>query len=682
MQRLGESPSDSREQTGTSPLNPQPSPLNPSDAQLREANQRLAMLQAYWALQAQVVAETGTELSLDRAAAKLGIARSYLRRRLINWETGGRNFNALIPRFDKSGRKSILKHLTEQIGQETVENAIQKVSGLKLDTESNTAAWRLFAHSDQCPEALARVVLDPNRCSKHAIPESLREATKLNEALHNAHRGPRRLALKGMWTPRMLDILPGDIFTADDTTPIWAWWVPWRTDKEHPFGVKLMQGQFLPVIDVASQCAITFVLIAREKSSYRAADIWHLFGHTFDTIGLPRLGWQLERGSWESNLIAGVELEYRDGEATLHRRVGGLRQLPTNLTEWHHQKLGGARLPSSPDQTGSDGSFEGSTESRPTFPFPTTLQTWTSYLPKSKSVEAFFNRSQTFEGTLWGALGRDQMRKPYEKTKKLYEACRRGSADPRLHFLSQTEMVLRLRSMLDYLNQEPMEGEVFRGVPRTNFDECRAQHPLYTLPEEKRWLYRRDWKPVTITQGWARIRLTHDISGDRYSLFYTNARIFAEHEGEDVVVYYDRENFEAPAQIILARTGEHLCEAGYEERRGSFLEGDRTGHEIRSAWKNAVMSAYATIVPHAPSRQLPAEVAARRASASLAPIGGEGQGEGATRIVAAVPPPQSGSTLRRGTLPPAPTADQFARKQARLAEEADAARALREMQTT
>jgi hypothetical protein len=70
--------------------------------------------------------------------------------------------------------------------------------------------------------------------------------------------------------------------------------------------VKLMQGQFIPVMDVASQCVVSYVLIAREKSSYRASDIWHLFGHTFDQVGLPRLGWQLERGSWEANIIRGV----------------------------------------------------------------------------------------------------------------------------------------------------------------------------------------------------------------------------------------------------------------------------------------------------------------------------------------------------------------------------------------
>jgi hypothetical protein len=204
------------------------------------------------------------------------------------------------------------------------------------------------------------------------------------------------------------------------------------------------------------------------------------------------------------------------------------------------------------------------------------------------------------------------MRNPFEKTKKLYEACKRGAADPREHFLSQVEMLQQLKARLEYLNNEPMEGEVFRGVPRQIFDQAVSERPLMRMPDELQYLYRRDWKTVTITQGWARVRATHEIDGARYSLFYTNERVFAEHEGEQVVVYYDREEFEKPAQIHLARTGEFLCEARYEDRRGSFLDGDRSGHDVRKAWRHAVMSAYGTLVKYAPSRQIPAEIEARR----------------------------------------------------------------------
>lgn len=595
------------------------------DWRIQEANRRLGLLEAFDALLQQ-------GMSPRQAAKRLRENRVTLWRYQKKFESGG--YEGLIPSTKNCGRKPLAEKL-----QLTAEE-IAQVQGLNLDTASNTAAWRLFASSDRCRPEVAAVILDPAKRSKHSIPPSLFDATKVNENLRQAHRGPRRLGLKGMWTPRKMDILPGDIFTADDTTPIWAWWVPWVECEEYPYGVKLLQGQFLPVMDVASQCVLCFVLIAREKSSYRAADIWHLFGHTFDTVGLPRLGWQLERGSWEANVIRGQEIEYQEGEFTHSRRVGGLRQLPTNVTDWHRAKLG----------TPLPGPLPSEGRGNDKFVFPQTLQTWTSYLPKSKSIEALFNRSQTLEGTIWGCLGRDQMRNPFEKTKKIYEACKRGAADPRQHFLDQREMLQQLSDRLKYLNSERMEGEVFRGIPQQIFDQAVSERPLKRMPDELEYLYRRDWKAVRITQGWARVRLTHEIDGSRYSLFYTNERVFAEHEGEEIAVYYDREEFEKPAQVHLARTGEFLCEAHYEDRRGSFLDGDRSGHDVRKAWRNAVMSAYATIVKYAPSRQVPAELEARRAAAKetpLSPALSPQRGEGEERLVT------SSSTIADGR--PRPT---------------------------
>jgi hypothetical protein len=108
---------------------------------------------------------------------------------------------------------------------------------------------------------------------------------------------------------------------------------------------------------------------------------------------------------------------------------------------------------------------------------------------------------QTFEGTLWGALGRNQQRNPFEKTKKIFEACKRGAADPRLHFLSGEEMAKKLRAILEYVNHEPMEGEVFRGVPRLIFDQAVLERPLYRMQEDLAYLYRRDWKTLQIARA-------------------------------------------------------------------------------------------------------------------------------------------------------------------------------------
>jgi hypothetical protein len=165
-------------------------------------------------------------------------------------------------------------------------------------------------------------------------------------------------------------------------------------------------------------------------------------------------------------------------------------------------------------------------------------------------------------------------------------------------------MAKKLRAILEYVNHEPMEGEVFRGVPRLIFDQAVLERPLYRMQEDLAYLYRRDWKTLQIRQGYARVRLTDPISGQRYSLFYSNPAVFARCEGKAAVIYYDRENFERPAQIH-GDDGEFLCEAQYVERVGSFLEGDLSGHELRKQWKHAVMTEYQTLAAFAPSRQMP-----------------------------------------------------------------------------
>lgn len=657
---------ESTTEVGQQPAPASFDPFNSSDEwRITEANRRIELVQTYRALMAE------QQMSGKQAAEAMGEDVSTMWRYNKAFEAGG--YNALIPNTDKCGRKSEVQKLRDLLGDEEVDRILAEIKGINLDTESTTAALRLYAHSDKCPAGLADLILDPNRCSKHALPPSLRGAVTIPKPQKLAHRGNRALSLKGFYTPRKNDILGGDIFTSDDTTPIWAWWVPWQESEEYPFGVKLLQGQYLPLMDVARQCVISAALIAREKSSYRASDIWGLFGHTFDQIGLPRLGFQLERGSWESNCIRGQEVTFEQDEVTMERRVGGLRQLPTNLTDWHREKLG-------PDASQC---------------FPETLQTWTSYLPKSKSIEAAFNRMQTFEGTLWGCLGRDQMRKPFEKAKKLFQQCSRPRAkiDPREHFLSQTEMLQRLKGLLEYMNNEPMEGEVFCGIPQQRFQNDVGQYPLYRLPEDMRWLYTREWRAVTITQGHARVRLTDEITGQRFSLWYTNPAVFAEIEGVEVFVYYDKERFDEPAQIVAAKpcyvrgeriaAGKFICAAQFEERVGSFLDGEQNAHELRKAWRNAVTTAYATIVPHAPSRQLPREIEQRRAeSKAESRESSAGAGSPSTGIEQRSVKPSTLGVRPSTKLLPAPTPDAWQKQQQRLSRQAKQANRLRALTNT
>jgi hypothetical protein len=529
---------------------------------------------------------------------QFGVSRQTLilwRKRYLQF-----GFSGLVPQWEKSGRKSALRAIAEHLPADQADELIRNVKGLNYDIESPGLAWRTIARRENTPEVV-RQILDAPRRSKHHVPRSLVQAVQVSDIESMAHRGPRKLALSGMYTPRKLDILPGDVFSSDDTTPIWAWWIPWFKSPEYPHGVKLLQGQFLPVIDVASQHILCYALIAREASSYRASDVWALFGHVFDLVGLPRIGLQLERGSWEANLIRGVEIEEDYQGVSCARRVGGLRMLPTRILPWHMEHINQDLIPQ-------------------------TLQTFTSYLPKSKSIEGLFQRLQKFEGTIYGALGRDQMRNPFERTKKIYEACRRGAADPRLHFLSGQELVTRLNAAIEMHEAEPIEGQVFSGRPAEVWATAIERHGGGAeMPESSRYLYRRDWSRLTISRGHAHVRRNDPISGRTISYFYTNPDRFAELDGREVLVYFDRENFERPAQVV-SLNGEHLCEAHYEARVGMFFGDDMAAHDHRRKYRGAVMTLYSDVAAHIPSRQIPGEIAARRRQARITQVAADGRG--------------------------------------------------------
>lgn len=575
-----------------------------TEAQHTEALRRQNILEAFAALIAQDIAPADAAKAVSASLPTLWRWRKAFERD---------GFKGLLGKRHLAGRESELDKLRKAHGP-AAEEFIARAHGKAADTESVTTAIRHTAQVDFAGTAVGPELKQlvnytregHRRRRKQALPPSIRDAVKIDKNQRRAHRGPRFLMVKGLAIPRVVDIDPGDVITGDDTTPIWAYWVPtpWtkghahfpRASCEYQYGETLLQGQFLPIMDVASQCIISWSLIARATAGYRACDIWALLGHTFDQVGLPRLGVQFERGSWEAILLRGKNVVFADGEVSLERRVGGLRQLPTNVTAWHRQRHG----PEWADM------------------FPKTLQTWTSYSPNSKSIEGLFNRSQMLEGMLWGCAGRDQMRKPNEKVKAMLEKGQRGALQPSLNFLSGAEIHRRLGELVQYINHEPVEGEVFRGVPQELFDQARRERPLYFLPEEQRFLYRRCWAAGVIRRGLLAVPNVTLPNGDRRTVYYTNPRLFGQNGFEErrVLCYYDANCVEQAAQIVDPRTGEYLGDAQHFERVGMFCDSTRRGHDLKKAFRETVMTHYGTAVePYAPSRQEPAEVTARRATA-------------------------------------------------------------------
>jgi hypothetical protein len=309
----------------------------------------------------------------------------------------------------------------------------------------------------------------------------------------------------------------------------------------------------------------------------------------------------VERGSWEARLIEGekadVEIETGFGAVSMEQRVGGLRMLPTHILPWHRRRL---------TEIGQDPGM-----------LPKTLQTFKSYLPKSKSIEAMFHRLQRFEGTLWGALGRDQQRCPFEKTKRIYEACKRGAEDPGLHFLSADEMLTRLDAICRAYAEEPIEGRVFNGRPDEVWANGLAEHgALRRLPEKMRHLYRRDWSVVKIERGMAHAQRQDPATGKPQHFFYANADLFgrADVDGRRALVYFDALCPTEPAEIVSLK-GEWLGQAEFVEKQGMFFGTSEQGHRLRREMAGAVLTYYSDVAAEIPSLQVPEEIADRRREA-------------------------------------------------------------------
>jgi len=547
--------------------------------QITELNDRKTILTNYLELMGQEPA-----ISLRRAARELGVSRPRLTDIVERYEAK-HDDDDLIPGIG-SGRPSVRSQLEKAVGKEAVDSAIDIVRGHHLDTGTNSGSWRYCGKTGEIPTVIAQSILDDGKASKHNIPRSLTEPTKITSAEVLAHQGRRALKHSGLYIPRRIDVLPGDIFVSDDTTPIWGWWVPWPRSKQYPFGKKMLQGQLLLLIDYASGYRISYTLIAREKSSYRACDIWGWYGHVFDDVGLPRLGFQHEGGAWQAMLLRGQEIETEPGEPVFDRRVGALTGLPSTILPYH-TKLG----------------YE-----------EKNLRVWRSREARSKPVEGAFGMMQPLEGTIWGYLGTDQRRNPIIKTKRLFEACQRGTADPGLHFLSGSEMMRRITPILEYLNQDAMEGPLRQGRPSDWWHETLEQHRLTKLDPEYRWLYRRDWVVRTLAGPFVECSYKDAYSGRNVRLHYHNAELFARLCDRRVVVYFDKQYPAKPAQIV-STDNEWLGEAQYWSGTGAFLDGNKQGFEIQANYVNTVMQLTKTIEAHCPSHQLPPEIAARRQEA-------------------------------------------------------------------
>jgi hypothetical protein len=246
-----------------------------------------------------------------------------------------------------------------------------------------------------------------------------------------------------------------------------------------------------------------------------------------------------------------------------------------------------------------------------------TLKIHTSFTPKSKPVEGWFNRSQRLRQAFWGYAGRDQRKEPQEKILKIAGACIRGTANPSEHFMLMEELFQAYGESIQEVNNIPMQGEVFKGTPQAVWEEwtTKAGFEQLTMHPASAWMYKNMWAQGFVHGPFIRVRRTDELTRARYTEVWSSPTDLHEYDRKHVIVYWDRDDLNSPAIILDPRTGEYLCQAEHFDKPGTFLDDDMTGLRVVQQWERFNCTMYGDMKQFIPSLQKPAGVRERQAAA-------------------------------------------------------------------
>lgn len=327
--------------------------------------------------------------------------------------------------------------------------------------------------------------------AREAWPESVRRAFRVTPQERADFRGRKAAMSTEMVTRRGMyeimadgttrDILPGEVWEMDDYSAnqpyIW---------KDPASGELLLGRQVLGARDLSSARWLGFDHIGRERDAYRGEDIVRYIARLVAAWGLPgRL--RLERGSWESDYIHGIEVPGMTG------RWGALDDL-----------------------------FE------------------IDHVFKSKGkglIEGGFNMLQRFLSQTGTDIGRT--RGEFEEATRRLRQVRDNNGDPMaLGFLTQEQSGLAHFEAAKAINSRPMHRAHLE--ERVSADDLVARHGWHTrpLPPSMEWYFlpykvlrtvRGGTVETTPGNGWK--KHTFQLNGVRENIYLEN--------GHQVLVAYD-----------------------------------------------------------------------------------------------------------------------------------------------
>lgn len=249
-----------------------------------------------------------TGMSCKQAANRVGVPNATLARWIKRvGDCGGDLDEALAPK--ETGRPVVFA---------PDEFEVTLARWYRLNKESLTVAAYFFARDQRVRpeireviEAIEEKALASGR--KEDWPESVRRAFRVTEQEKAEFRGKKHAQQTEMVTRRGMfeiladgssrEILPGETWELDD----------YSTNQPYVFrdpssGDLLLGRQVLACRDLSAARWLGFDHIGRERDAYRGEDIVRYIERLIRAWGVPRR-LRLERGSWESSAVHGIEVE-------------------------------------------------------------------------------------------------------------------------------------------------------------------------------------------------------------------------------------------------------------------------------------------------------------------------------------------------------------------------------------
>lgn len=299
------------------------------------------------------------------------------------------------------------------------ENDLSLLTAKALERGGRLAqAWRETYQAGEFSQ-LVYTRYAANPANKSEVPKSVKRiVSPMVRRLMVFHRSPRDHEIKGARYSRHLkDVFAGEVFQGDDTTPPVYFWEPWNC----PRGFRIIQGQFLIMIDFRSQMVLSFLL--HSDRGYNSRGIRTLILKTHDEFGLPKQ-FYFERGIWkDSKILTG------DKEAGTIERGD---TLGFNQTELGLREFG--------------------------------IKFSHAKYPTGKLVEGVFRLVQTHMERLPGYTSRDPIHARNERVEKQKREAESGKVHPSKYFLSKEEIVEQYAQILNLYNQEVQQGKHLNGI--------------------------------------------------------------------------------------------------------------------------------------------------------------------------------------------------------------------------